>query len=144
MHRQHANRNGRRLPLLTPPVFVTGALMNRPWKNRQMIMVWISFPAPAPKANMAPINVGIRTAGLRPYTSLSGAKSRGPAPNPMRNREVPSVLTSVATWNSFEIGTVEAEKMLDDRVAANVVRPYSTVVMTFFLKGQLMGRYLER
>lgn len=53
---------------------------------------------------------------------------------------MPSVLTSVLTLNSLAIGTVEAEKMLDDRVALKVVRPYRAVVMTFFLKGQLMGR----
>jgi hypothetical protein len=37
----------------TPPVFVTGALPNRPVKNLVIRMVWISLPAAVPNEKQA-------------------------------------------------------------------------------------------
>jgi hypothetical protein len=43
---------------MTPPVFVTGALPNKPVKNRVIRTVWISFAVAVPKEKMAAIKYG--------------------------------------------------------------------------------------
>jgi hypothetical protein len=51
----------------TPPVFVTGADPNRPAKNLQSRMVWMSFAVAVPNEKHAAMKYGARTAGFLPY-----------------------------------------------------------------------------
>jgi hypothetical protein len=51
----------------TPPVFVTGADPNRPAKNLQSKMVWMSFAVAVPNEKHAAMKYGARTAGFLPY-----------------------------------------------------------------------------
>jgi hypothetical protein len=47
-----------------------------------------------PAAKQAKMNMGIKTEILRPYSSLAGAKRRGPGIYPATNREMPRTATS--------------------------------------------------
>jgi hypothetical protein len=86
------------------------------------------------------INIGVITGNRRPYTSLNGAQSRGPMPKPKRYRLVPSVATGVDTWNSCATSCVPEAYEDEAQVADIVMRPYMSVVKTFFFVDQLIGR----
>ena len=53
--------------------------------------VWKSLAVALPKLKQMATAMGENTAIRLPYTSLSGAHSKGPRPNPIRNSEVPRI-----------------------------------------------------
>lgn len=81
----------------TPPVFVTGADAKKAPKNRVNINVWKSFATALPKLKQIDIAMGTSTATRLPKTSLRGAHSKGPRPNPNKKSVVPKMETWLET-----------------------------------------------
>lgn len=107
----------------TPPVLVTGAEAKKAPKKRVSISVWKSLAVALPKLKQTATNIGVSTAILLPYTSLSGAQRSGPTPKPNRKRVVPRVATSSLTSKARATCGVPAEYDEDAQVAVMVVRP---------------------
>lgn len=76
----------------------------------------------AAKLKHVATNMGPNTAILRPYTSLTGAHSSGPIPNPTRNSDVPSTDTCRPTWKCSATCSVPGAKHDDAQLADMVTR----------------------
>lgn len=90
-------------------MLVTGAEAKKAPKKRVSISVWKSLAVALPKLKQTATNMGVSTAILLPYTSLSGAHSSGPVPKPKRKSAVPRVATSSLTSKAAATCTVPAE-----------------------------------
>lgn len=80
---------------------------------------------------IAKANIPTNNGALRPKTSESGPKTRGPKAKPSTNKLVPSTMTSEETLNTNAVALVALLKMDDAMVTHTVISPSITVTIHF-------------